>query len=460
MAKPPAIKMATLEQLTSGQVSLWRFMLDRQLIIYGECSAKVVATIAGLDSEAMQVLSQSAMTAALSGFGYEDELDVWKMPPSNASDAYTKIKIMSQRFNTSMKNEAMAKIDGISDHPERDQMLQALAYIAKLREMADNVFFHQDEKLPLQVVEDNFIRSRIDTKIELRLRETLVDFLVAPAQQQLLFIAYRQGELSASELTTKLLQLIEKDAEMGILSATELEEMRQALQLEKYPAGIFLSRRKASDSAYTHSNKKMMDTSSASSEIDAEATALRQRLWVAFNLTLSARISVSSTKLHDILAAKIAHQDQLRDAVHNLRIVATHYAGSSDLDKVLQRLANDIDKGYIKYASNAEWLRISSENKNNSYYNPDKWQQAAHTFGAVLNSSRSNFNSYSGVSAALRELRYALHASDDRRAVRALLKHERRINKMIKAEKGLARKQIETLDKKIALIVARSQSAR
>ena len=86
-------------------------------------------------------------------------------------------------------------------------------------------------------------------------------------------------------------------------------------------------------------------------------------------------------------------------------------------------------------------------------------KSGAHTFGAVLNSSRSNFNSYSGVSVALRELRYALHASGDMRAVRALLKHERRINKMIKAEKGLARKQIETLDKKIALIVARSQSA-
>ena len=244
MAKPPAVKMATLEQLTHGEVSLWRFMLDRQLVTYGDRTAEVMAKITGLDSEAMKVVSQISVAVVLSSFDNESELAMMKVPNS-ASDAYDTASIVAQKFNASF-TESKAKIDIdniLVEHPEIDRILAAFEFTTELRQLVDN-FFQQYEEVPSKVIGEN-ISSKLasnSTEVEPRLIKVLVDFLVAPSKQKLLFRAYLDDKLSESELTAELLQLIEKDAEMGVFSTAELEELRQALQLEEYPAGIFFSK--------------------------------------------------------------------------------------------------------------------------------------------------------------------------------------------------------------------------
>ena len=266
MAKPPAVKMSPLEQLTRGEVSLWRFMLDRQLVTYGDRITEVMAKITGLDSEVMKVLSQTSAAVVLSAFDNEIELAVLESP-RNAYDVYDMANIIDQKLNGSF-NESKARmdIDNVLDHPEIDQMEQTYSYTLILRGRVDSIFLQYGEvpltivadstreskistkikpwlrKILVQIVEDGTRGLGINTEVEPRLNKILVDFLVAPSKQKLLFRAYRQGKLSESELTTGLLQLIEEDAEMGIFSTAELEELRQALQLEEYPAGIFFSK--------------------------------------------------------------------------------------------------------------------------------------------------------------------------------------------------------------------------
>ena len=237
MAKSPAVGMVTLQQLAGGEVSLWRYMASRTFPAYLERKAEVIAKIAGIDAEALKALYRGSLLVTITNL---DEGTVTRLASDiSAEERYGSLKRIVagiQEVMSSLMDSEEPWIEELISTPQGEQALK----IAEQFYVIDTVVlnFERSGELPLAALNDSLAVMGIDN-VEPWLTKLLVQFMEAPLQQRGLFERYQQEELSGSELTAELLQLIEAQTEMMIFSATEMEEIRQALQLGHYAGGIF-----------------------------------------------------------------------------------------------------------------------------------------------------------------------------------------------------------------------------